>query len=370
MTPGESTRLILLYAHLLASMLAIARVLEADTGLVTGRLTRERLRGTVRDMGVLLAALWATGLAIVWLDTGFEPAELATRPKLLLKLLAVSVLTLNGAVLHRLCFPILLSDRAPGPGAVLLLVVSGALSTVHWLLAAFVGVARPLGRWPLEDLLAAYALLVAGTVAVAIGCVPAMRRSGILTRFASPPDERAGGAGGSALLNRDQFERRLRHALPGRRSRDRRELMVVVVLELDGVGSIIDRLGRAAGDRVLEIVAERLRASGRGRDLVGRLEGGLFVLMLRVDAGTDFVIAVNRLRAGIVREPVVTAAGPCRIDATIGMAVREVEEPVEQVLRRAHDILASGRARMRQSCWLAPPPSGAGAQRSCLPGTA
>jgi len=369
-TLGESTRLAVLYAHLLASMLAIARVLAADVGLVTGRLSLEQMHETVRDIGLLLAALWATGLAIVWLDTGFEPAKLAMSSKLLLKLLAVSVLTLNGALLHRLSFPILLSDRAAGIGAASLLAVSGALSTLHWLLAAFVGVASPLARLPLENLLVAYALVVAATVVVAIGCVPMLQRSGILMQFVPSPEKREASGDGCDVGDRDRFERDVQRTLSARRGRDTSDRLVVVALELDDVGSIVDRLGRAAGVQVFATVVERLRAARRDHDLIGHLGGGRFVLLLGMDADTDFVATVKRLRSDVVREPVVTLAGPCRIDVAIGMAVHDARESFEHVLDRAHGALASGRVRAQQPCRLAPPLSWPDSQRACVPGIA
>ena len=187
LTPAEWARLPLLYAHVIASMLAVARVLSADLGLVTGRLGRDALHGAVRDIARLLVALWITGLAIVWLDTGFAPTELAARPKLLLKLAVVSALTANGAVLHRASFPVLLSDRPPGPGASLLLSTTGALSTMHWLLAAFIGIAGPLDRVPLGELLRVYALLFAATVGVSACCMPMVRRRVLGWRRSSDP---------------------------------------------------------------------------------------------------------------------------------------------------------------------------------------
>lgn len=175
LTMMEWARLLLLYTHLIASMLAIASVLSADIGLVIGNLQREQLRNTIRNIARLLAVLWSTGLTIVWLDTGFDPAELMSRSKLLVKLVAVSVLTLNGLVLHRLCFPVLLSVDPLSLRATVLLAVTGSLSTMHWLLAAFIGVAKPLARISFEKLLEGYAMLVVSTVVLSIVCMPLVR---------------------------------------------------------------------------------------------------------------------------------------------------------------------------------------------------
>ncbi len=183
----EWARMLLLYAHLIVSMLAIARVLSADLGLFTGRLSRSALHDTVRDIARLLVALWVTGLAIVWIDTGFEPAALAERSKLLLKLAAVVVLTLNGIALHRASFPVLMSDAPLGAGRANLLAVTGSLSTMHWLLAAFVGVAKPLGKLPPDVLLGSYVALCGATVSVSIACLPLVRQHVLRWRRASDP---------------------------------------------------------------------------------------------------------------------------------------------------------------------------------------
>ena len=174
--PTDWLRLALLYSHLLLCAFALVEVLRADVRIVAARFTVDGLRRTAHRVAWVLCALWASGLAIVFLDTGFDPGALGATPKLLLKLLTVSVLTANGVVLHWLSFPIVAARVRPTVSQALLLALSGALSTSHWLLAAFVGVARPLGQWPLETLLTAYLAYVGATLAVATLAAPALRR--------------------------------------------------------------------------------------------------------------------------------------------------------------------------------------------------
>ena len=183
----EWLRLLLLYAHLLLSMLALARVLSADLGLVTGKLSQEMLHATVHSIVWLLLGLWVSGLAIIWLDTGFDPALLAERSKLVFKLVSVTVLTLNGALLHRLAFPVLMSDEPLNLRKSMLLAITGSLSTLHWLLAAFIGVSKPLGKLPLELLLLSYAILCVATIVGSLACIGLVRRHIMHWRSSNDP---------------------------------------------------------------------------------------------------------------------------------------------------------------------------------------
>lgn len=154
--PSEILRLVLLYSHLLLCALAIAQVLKADFAIAFGRFTRESLQRDARDVSLILLLLWVSGLAVTYHDTGFDLAILAAKPKLLLKLVCVIVLTANGAVLHYLSFPVMLKRGPVRRREAVLLALTGALSTSHWLMAAFIGIARPLGKVPLPQLLTVY----------------------------------------------------------------------------------------------------------------------------------------------------------------------------------------------------------------------
>lgn len=170
-------RISLIFCHLLACAFAISAVLRTDINIVLGKFSREEIGRAASGISALLMALWVTGLAIIYIDTGFSPAILATKSKLLLKLLCVVTLTLNGMVLHQLSFPILTRDTGKiTTKESILLVVTGALSTSHWMLAAFVGLSKPLGRLPFFTLLEAYIVFVAAVVAVSLLFIPLLSR--------------------------------------------------------------------------------------------------------------------------------------------------------------------------------------------------
>ncbi|MGD9775268.1 putative bifunctional diguanylate cyclase/phosphodiesterase [Diaphorobacter sp.] len=82
----------------------------------------------------------------------------------------------------------------------------------------------------------------------------------------------------TGLPNRVLLERRLRHSMQLTITHGQR--LGVGYLDLDGFKPVNDRLGHAAGDRLLMVVAERLKRALRLSDCVARLGGDEFVILL------------------------------------------------------------------------------------------
>jgi hypothetical protein len=172
-TTTDWVRITLLYSHLVLCAFAITAVLTTDIAIMRGSYCKKSLAATAKAISVILAALWLTGLAIIYIDTSFEPAVLLSKTKLVLKLACVITLTLNGIVLHHICFPVMTRENSSlslKDSAVL--ATTGALSTSHWMLAAFVGMSKPLGRLPLETLLPAYGLFVCSVLVTSLFFIP------------------------------------------------------------------------------------------------------------------------------------------------------------------------------------------------------
>lgn len=172
----EFSRLGLVYLHLIACCVAIGLVLKSDVDMVKSLLRRDRaadpehtreMKSLKTVVGLALAVLWATGVAIVTLDAvtkgGWQYFE---NPKIQAKILIVVLLTLNGVVLHNLVLPWL--EKA---GSLLnlsfhriaLATFAGTVSGVSWMYAAMLGVGRPLSwKYSLGALMAAYPVLIAG----------------------------------------------------------------------------------------------------------------------------------------------------------------------------------------------------------------
>jgi diguanylate cyclase (GGDEF)-like protein len=108
--------------------------------------------------------------------------------------------------------------------------------------------------------------------------------------------------------------RALEHELDRRLSRN--DEVLLAYLDLNGFKEINDRLGHAAGDHVLRIVAERLAASLRSADIAARIGGDEFVLLFGAPAPATDVIS-DRI-ALAVNAPIEWGDQVIQISASVG----------------------------------------------------
>jgi diguanylate cyclase (GGDEF)-like protein/PAS domain S-box-containing protein len=157
------------------------------------------------------------------------------------------------------------------------------------------------------------------------------------------------------LANRTLFLDRLQHAM-ARVSREG-DHVAVLFLDLDSFKAVNDMQGHAAGDRLLRVVADRLRNATRGCDTVARLGGDEFAVLLEVQQGSEGIEVVAGRIANAMRHPVETSPGRIvQVAASAGIATWRGEESAEELLRDADVAMYEAKARARGS-WVHYDPS-------------
>lgn len=120
----------------------------------------------------------------------------------------------------------------------------------------------------------------------------------------------------------------------------------LVYFDLDGFKAINDRYGHAAGDSALKTVSDRLLANTRESDIVGRMGGDEFALVL---VQADQVTAEAKAAAladAVQRDPVAFEGGTARIGISYG--VREIapdSEPEALIAQADAAMFAAKRRR-------------------------
>ena len=92
-------------------------------------------------------------------------------------------------------------------------------------------------------------------------------------------------------------------------------------LDLDFFKSVNDTLGHAAGDHVLTEVARVLREETRHEDVIARVGGDEFVLILRGLTDEGKLLALAGRIIARMEEPMSFEGKPCRISGSAGIAI-------------------------------------------------
>lgn len=172
MSADSWLRVALLFAHLLLCVAALALVVKTDLRVLRRRVSPPTMLRTHRRLVWLLAGLWVSGGAVLLLDLGGDLSLLLERPKLLAKVACVALLTANAWLLRRHALPRITARRVLSPREAQALAAAGAVSTASWLLAAFLGLAKPIATWSVAEALAFYAVVLLGSALVALMVIP------------------------------------------------------------------------------------------------------------------------------------------------------------------------------------------------------
>ena len=129
-----------------------------------------------------------------------------------------------------------------------------------------------------------------------------------------------------------------------RAQRDHTEL-AVVVCDLDGFKMVNDRFGHLAGNKVLRIIADRLREQCEDDDYVARLGGDEFVILIP-SAGLERLEEKVACLRDVVKGAGQTTPEPSDLSLSVGIAIYPKDGT------GAEELLAEADRRMYRSKWL------------------
>jgi len=146
------------------------------------------------------------------------------------------------------------------------------------------------------------------------------------------------------------------------RARRDRRCVALFMLDLDRFKSVNDTYGHAVGDEVLVESSHRLEQGVRPYDVVGRMGGEEFLVVLtcrNIDEAADLG---ERVRSALCTTPFATTVGPLTVTASVGVATTDTEGYSLPALLRTVDLALyraknSGRNRVvvqRSPCEVCP----------------
>ena len=153
----------------------------------------------------------------------------------------------------------------------------------------------------------------------------------------------------TGLPNRFLFRQRAQEAI---RVAQRAQLsLCLMFVDLDRFKWVNDTLGHAAGDTLLQEIADRLKTCLRGSDLIGRQGGDEFMVMLCELRKPDDAARVAEKIIAAVSEPVVLAGTEVRVGCSIGIALLSAATPDLEALMRASDTAMYAAKEAGRNTW-------------------
>ena len=154
----------------------------------------------------------------------------------------------------------------------------------------------------------------------------------------------------TGLPNRALFSERIDHALTQARRRHSR--VAVMFVDLDRFKVFNDSLGHLVGDRLLKVVAERLRACLREEDTVARLGGDEFAVLINDCEGEQTFAMIAQKVIDALGVTIMVDERELNVGASIGISVYpddgdSAETLLEQSDMAMYQVKSAGRNHIR-----------------------
>ena len=140
----------------------------------------------------------------------------------------------------------------------------------------------------------------------------------------------------TGLPNRLMFSQLLNQSIQS--AKRNKKQSAIFFIDLDRFKIINDTLGHEAGDQLLQEIAKRFRQSLRAVDVVGRLGGDEFIILIDDFMNMNQVKKVAHKILATAIKPMVLMGEECRVTASIGVSIYPKDGQDEQSLMKNADI--------------------------------
>lgn len=155
----------------------------------------------------------------------------------------------------------------------------------------------------------------------------------------------------TGLLNRRAFSEQLQDSLrmPVDEGAGR---VALLLLDLDGFKEVNDSLGHDKGDQLLIKIAERLRQAVRGQDVLCRIGGDEFgVILGPVSQEQTVELVADRILYGLGRKPYALGEHMVEVTGSIGIAFSDDDTRMEVDFFRKADQALYRAKNGGKNCW-------------------
>lgn len=115
--------------------------------------------------------------------------------------------------------------------------------------------------------------------------------------------------------------------------------IAVLMIDIDHFKDVNDTHGHASGDLAICTMVGAVRKQLRETDVMGRIGGEEFLVVLAVTGKEGALVAAERIRESIPKNPIALEDGPIQITVSIGVAVYVHNDDADCLIARADQAL-------------------------------
>ena len=152
----------------------------------------------------------------------------------------------------------------------------------------------------------------------------------------------------TGLYNHGEFMKKLSTAMQS--ARENRQSMVLVMFDLDHFKTINDQYGHVCGDQVIKEMARLMTSGFRKEDLLGRVGGEEFAVLLQHCSLEEAYLKVDQFRIRVENNRIRYHSNVVQVTTSIGMAEYDNEITVSDWIEKVDAYLYQSKKNGRNQC--------------------